>query len=98
HRHLSSFPTRRSSDLWVRGNVFIPDARIGWVNPSINYLKSYIETHHIDTVITTGPPHSVHLIGLGLKKILPIRWIADFRDPWTSDRKSTRLNSSHVKI
>ena len=70
--------------LWVRGNVFIPDARIGWVNPSINYLKSYIETHHIDTVITTGPPHSVHLIGLGLKKMLAIRWIADFRDPWTS--------------
>lgn len=70
--------------LWVRGNVFIPDARIGWVNPSINYLKSYIETHQIDTVITTGPPHSVHLIGLGLKKMLAIRWIADFRDPWTS--------------
>ena len=70
--------------LWVRGNVFIPDARIGWVNPSINYLKSYLETHPIDTVITTGPPHSVHLIGLGLKKMLPIRWIADFRDPWTS--------------
>lgn len=70
--------------LWVRGNVFIPDARIGWVNPSINYLKSYIETHPIDTIITTGPPHSVHLIGLGLKKMLPIRWIADFRDPWTS--------------
>jgi len=70
--------------LWVRGNVFIPDARVLWVKPSIAYLSGYIKENNIDTIITTGPPHSLHLIGLGLKKQLGINWLADFRDPWTT--------------
>ncbi|MEO0507589.1 MAG: glycosyl transferase family 1 [Bacteroidota bacterium] len=70
--------------LWVRGNLFIPDARVAWVKPSLDFLGSYLQEHKIGTVITTGPPHSVHLIGLGLKDKFDIRWIADFRDPWTS--------------
>ena len=70
--------------LWVRGNLFIPDARVLWVNPSIKYLAEYIQEHNIDTIITTGPPHSLHLIGLGLKKQSGIKWVADFRDPWTT--------------
>jgi Txe/YoeB family toxin of Txe-Axe toxin-antitoxin module len=70
--------------LWIRGNFFIPDARVFWVKPSVAFLKKYIQEHNIDTVITTGPPHSLHLIGMKLKKQLPIHWIADFRDPWTT--------------
>lgn len=71
--------------LYVRGNYFVPDARIGWVKPSVAYLKGVIATQDIRTIITTGPPHSMHLIGLGIKKKLPaIHWIADFRDPWTT--------------
>lgn len=70
--------------LFVRGNFFIPDARKYWVKPSVKYLEAYCKTHNIDTIITTGPPHSVHLIGLQLKEKLNLRWIADFRDPWTS--------------
>ena len=69
--------------LWVRGNCFIPDPRIGWVRPSVRFLKKYLAEHPVDAVVTTGPPHSVHLIGLGLKKALGLHWIADFRDPWT---------------
>jgi glycosyltransferase involved in cell wall biosynthesis len=70
--------------LWIRGNVFIPDARVFWVKPSVKFLKKYIEENQIDTIITTGPPHSLHLIGLQLKKELKINWITDFRDPWTT--------------
>ena len=69
--------------LWVRGNCFIPDPRVGWVRPSVRFLKKYLEEHPVDAVVTTGPPQSVHLIGLGLKKALGLHWIADFRDPWT---------------
>lgn len=68
--------------LWIRGNLFIPDARVLWVKPSVTNLKKYIVDQEIDTIITTGPPHSLHLIGLKLSQQLPIRWIADFRDPW----------------
>ncbi|WP_405572195.1 glycosyltransferase family 4 protein [Winogradskyella sp. Asnod2-B02-A] len=70
--------------LYVRGNYFIPDARKNWVQPSVSFLSDYIEKHKIKTIITTGPPHSLHLIGLQLKAKLGVRWLADFRDPWTT--------------
>ncbi len=69
--------------LYIRGNFFIPDARKFWIKPSVKYLINFLKKEDIDIVITTGPPHSLHLIGLNLKKELPIQWIADFRDPWT---------------
>lgn len=70
--------------LYVRGNFFIPDARKAWVTPSVTYLLEYIKKHQIKTVITTGPPHSLHLIGLRLKTHIGVKWLADFRDPWTT--------------
>ena len=69
--------------LWVRGNFFIPDARCGWVKPSVHFLKEYLNEHPVDAIISTGPPHSMHLIALKLKEALGLPWIADFRDPWT---------------
>ncbi len=70
--------------IFVRGNFFIPDARVFWVKPSAEFLEKYLKANHYDALVTTGPPHSLHLIGLGLKKKLPnLKWIADFRDPWT---------------
>ncbi len=69
---------------WVRGNVFIPDPKIFWVKPSVKYLLKKIKEEKIEHIITTGPPHSMHLIGLGLKKVMPqLKWVADFRDPWS---------------
>lgn len=90
--------------VWLRGNLFIPDARMYWIKPSVKYLLWYITQHNIDAVVTTGPPHSLHLIGLKLKKKLNIRWLADFRDPWTnidyySDLKLTSLaNKKHHQM
>lgn len=69
--------------VWVRGNCFVPDPRAGWVKPSVKFLTAYLKEHPVDAIVTTGPPHSMHLIGLGLKRATGIRWIADFRDPWT---------------
>ena len=71
--------------IWIRGNLFIPDARVFWIKPSARYLNRYLNEHpDIDTVISTGPPHSLHLIAQKLKKKHPkLQWIADFRDPWT---------------
>lgn len=70
--------------VWIRGNFFIPDARRFWIRPSLRFLAKKIREEGIGAVITTGPPHSLHLIGLGLKKQFPdLPWVADFRDPWT---------------
>ena len=70
--------------LWIRGNFFIPDARKSWVKPAVHKLSRIIQEGDIKTVITTGPPHSIHLIGLDLKRQFDLKWIADFRDPWTN--------------
>ncbi|MCR8668114.1 glycosyltransferase family 4 protein [Aestuariibaculum sp. M13] len=85
--------------LFVRGNFFIPDARKGWVKPSVKFLSEYISKEHIETIITTGPPHSMHLIGLHLKTKLGVKWLADFRDPWTTIgyHKQLKLTSSSAK-
>ncbi len=77
--------------LYVRGNFFIPDARVGWVKPSVSFLEPYILENDITTIITSGPPHSMHLIGMSLKERIDrkrkdkkLKWITDFRDPWTT--------------
>ncbi|HWY11915.1 MAG TPA: glycosyltransferase, partial [Bacteroidia bacterium] len=71
--------------VWIRGNFFIPDARKYWIKPSVKYLKDYLQKNPVDVIISSGPPHTMHLIGLGLKKQFPnIKWVADFRDPWTN--------------
>ncbi|KIC03621.1 glycosyl transferase family 1 [Flavobacterium sp. JRM] len=85
--------------LWIRGNLFIPDARVLWVKPSVSFLEKYIVENNIDTIVTSGPPHSLHLIGLELKQKLNVKWFADFRDPWTTIgyHKSLRLSSYAAK-
>ena len=85
--------------LWVRGNFFIPDARIGWVKPSVAFLNKYLSENNIDVVITSGPPHSLHLIGMELKEKIGVKWLADFRDPWTTIHyyNSLRLNNLSKK-
>jgi len=70
--------------VWLRGNLFIPDPRIFWVRPATNFLKDYLTKNQVSWVITTGPPHSMHLIGHRLRKATGVKWLADFRDPWSS--------------
>ncbi|RZJ88987.1 MAG: glycosyl transferase family 1, partial [Chryseobacterium sp.] len=62
-------------------------------------LKNYIQANNIEIVITTGPPHSLHLIVMRLKNELNIKWIADFRDPWTTIgyHKALKLSASAEK-
>ena len=69
---------------WIRGNFFIPDPRVFWVRPSVKFLNDFLRDNNIRTIITTGPPHSIHLIGYRLKRKNPsLKWLADFRDPWS---------------
>ena len=81
-KNSGSFVTRML--MFIRGNFFIPDARKQWIKPSVSFLMDYLEGEDVHCVITTGPPHSLHLIGLRLKAKTGLKWIADFRDPWTT--------------
>lgn len=70
--------------LWIRGNVFIPDARKFWIKPSARYLTMYLKQNPVDAIVSNGPPHSMHLIALKIKKATNLPWLADFRDPWSN--------------
>ena len=70
--------------VWIRGNFFIPDARKFWIRPSVRFLGRYLQEHPVDAVVSTGPPHSMHLIAMKLSQRLNLPWLADFRDPWTN--------------
>jgi len=90
---------------WIRGNLFIPDPKIFWVNKSVSFLRTYLKENPVDVIISTGPPHSMHLIALGVKKHMNIPWIADFRDPWSkldllddyNISKSSRKKYEHLE-
>ena len=69
--------------VWIRGNFFIPDARCFWIKPSVKFLTNYLLEKPVDAIVSTGPPHSMHLIAQGVVQKINIPWLADFRDPWT---------------
>ncbi len=86
--------------VWLRGNLFIPDARRFWIRPSVKFLEEYLKTITVDAIVSTGPPHSMHLIAMQLHEKTGIPWLADFRDPWTGidfyhQLKLTRLADKH---
>lgn len=96
--------------VWIRGNLFIPDARCLWISPSVRYLKKWLKENPVDAIVSSGPPHSMHLIASKLSKDTGIPWLADFRDPWTNidyypdlmlttaaDRKHHRLEEEVVR-
>ncbi|MBK7029359.1 MAG: glycosyl transferase family 1 [Bacteroidales bacterium] len=70
--------------VWLRGNLFIPDARKFWIKPSVKYLRTLLKEENISAIISSGPPHSMHLIAIKISRLSGLPWLADFADPWTS--------------
>ncbi len=70
--------------IWIRGNFFIPDARKFWIRPSVRFLSQYLKNQPVQVIISTGPPHSTHMIAMPLAAQFGLPWLADFRDPWTN--------------
>lgn len=90
--------------IWIRANLLVPDPRVFWVKPSVKYLTELAVQGQFQAIITTGPPHSMHLIGLELKRKTGVTWIADFRDPWSQWEfldtlpMSARIRKKHSQL
>jgi hypothetical protein len=82
---------------YIRANYFIPDARLGWNKYAFVAALRHIKSERPDVIITTGPPHSTHLIGQRLNKEFQIPWVADFRDPWTTIYYNSLLNRTESR-
>ncbi|MDP2303259.1 MAG: glycosyltransferase [Ignavibacteria bacterium] len=68
--------------IWIRMNLFVPDARIGWYPYAINEGKKLLNREKFDAIISIGPPHSTHLIGMKLSKEFGVPFFPVFIDPW----------------
>lgn len=68
---------------WIRANFFFPDARQFFIKPAIRLVKKRLTKQPTNWLITTGPPHSMHLVGYAFRKTSDLQWLADFRDPWS---------------
>jgi glycosyltransferase involved in cell wall biosynthesis len=68
--------------IWIRMNLFVPDARIGWYPFAVKKGKEFLSEHKQDVIVTIGPPHSTHLIGRKLSIKFNIPHIPVLIDPW----------------
>ncbi len=67
---------------WLRGNIFLPDARVGWVPFASRVVRKLVREEKFDAIMSTGPPHSSHLVGMAAHKASKLPWVVDMRDPW----------------
>jgi glycosyltransferase involved in cell wall biosynthesis len=82
--------------FWIRSNIFIPDARILWAIPSFFKLSAFLQKEKVHAIISTGPPHTAHIIGRLISRRFNIPWLVDFRDPWTKIDYFDKLNLSNI--
>ena len=69
--------------VWIRMNLFIPDARVGWYLPGVKKASEYIKKNKVDAIVSIGPPHTAQLIGKKLSEKFNILFVPVFIDPWT---------------
>ena len=68
--------------IWIRMNLFVPDARAGWYFPGVSEGKKILKKEKFDAIVSIGPPHTAHLIGMKLSKFFKAKHIPVFIDPW----------------
>jgi glycosyltransferase involved in cell wall biosynthesis len=70
----------------------VPDNRKGFVPAALAKARPILRSG-VDLVYTTAPPFSTHLAGLAIRRTAGIRWVAEFRDPWTENKSRRHLRS-----
>lgn len=69
---------------FVRSNFFVPDARKGWVPFLYKEGCRIIKKYKPQVILSSSPPHSLQLGAEKLAERFNIKWITDFRDPWSN--------------
>lgn len=62
-----------------------------WNRSAANACNGILRSRLPNVILTSGPPHSTHLLGRKLKHRFDVPWIADFRDPWQPNSRGQRL-------
>ena len=84
--------------IWLRMNLFIPDARMGWYWPAVAAGKKIIDKENIDAIVTIGPPHTTHLVGKKLSRKFNVPFVPVFIDPWIDIVYYKNFNRNRVTL
>ena len=97
--HPDASPTLNRCLRWLGEKLpdkfMVPDTRSGWTPFAIYKALRLHWARPYDLILTNSPPHSTHAIGLALKKMTGLPWIADFKDGWLHD--PYRLRRSRLR-
>jgi glycosyltransferase involved in cell wall biosynthesis len=90
--HSVPYPRGRAS------KVFRSMAKFGvWLPRALRKMRSILSQSKPDAVLTSGPPHCVHALGLYAKRRFGLPWAADFRDPWVVGDPQEHWRSLRVR-
>jgi glycosyltransferase involved in cell wall biosynthesis len=84
--------------IWLRMNIFIPDARVGWYFPAVKAGINFLSEEKIDAVVSIGPPHTAHLIGKKLSSKFSIPYLPVFIDPWVDISYYKNFRRSRITL
>lgn len=68
--------------IWIRMNLFVPDARVGWYFPAVREGKKFLSKERVDAIVSIGPPHTTHLVAKKLSSEFDIPFYPVLIDPW----------------
>ena len=88
----------RNIRRFVQNWIFIPDNKVCWLPTAVMKGYSLIKRENIGVIFTSSPEHSIHLIGLILKKLCKVKWVADFRDAWITNPYAKWTDYKRKKI
>jgi len=84
--------------IWLRMNLFIPDARMGWYLPAVAAGSKIFNKDKIKAIVTIGPPHTTHLVGKKLSKKYNVPHVPVFIDPWVDIVYYKNFNRNRVTL
>ncbi len=69
-----------------------PDIFAPWARNTFRLFRKRHAEAPFDAIFTTSFPWSTHRVGLRARKELRIRWVSDFRDPWSLNYEQRSRN------
>jgi glycosyltransferase involved in cell wall biosynthesis len=84
----SSSRVAPQSPLWglrqlLSVSLNYPDYSRGWLLKAARAGRRIVRRADVDLVISSGPPHLAHLVGILSTAGTKAKWIMDMRDPWS---------------
>ena len=83
---------------YILSMLALPDRERGWLPTAVIGAVTRIRRHRMGWIMTSCPPYSVHVVGVIVKRLTGVKWIADFRDPWMTTGSKRLFPTSALSL